>query len=367
MKIENSAYNSFSIIITDDTNSGIHSSKAVIRNINSLKIIMPKLKHHLLSNEDLENFISSNFPTDVLDAYDKLTPYAYKADLAKYCILLKYGGLYADLATRLMQPLDIADNKKILCFRDAVGKGLGLWTVSTGLIFCHPNMSVFKTAIDMIINNCKESSYGPNSLHPTGPALFGRALAIVNQEEQIDVGEFKSLTGDSNPYNYGYIDSTGKIVALRMKQKGADISHLGINGSNNYDYIWRSKQVYGELVKVFNISNGMRCTTNGFIENNQVVISNSSNGIVVYGPYVPLLPGFYTGEIVFLENPTYLKITIDVVVDGAIIAVKDFVNNEDTSFIVHFELTRFCHAVEVRLLSSKDTIGTFCEMVLTKS
>ena len=42
-------------------------------------------------------FISKYFNKDVLEAYDTLLPGAYKADLWRYCILYKMGGIYMDI------------------------------------------------------------------------------------------------------------------------------------------------------------------------------------------------------------------------------------------------------------------------------
>ena len=40
----------------------------------------------------VELFLADHYEPNVLEAYRKLIPYAYRADLARYCIVNKLGG-----------------------------------------------------------------------------------------------------------------------------------------------------------------------------------------------------------------------------------------------------------------------------------
>ena len=52
--------------------------------------------------------LAKHFPPEILQAYDALRPGAFKADLFRYCVLLIYGGLYADMDVLLESNLDAA-------------------------------------------------------------------------------------------------------------------------------------------------------------------------------------------------------------------------------------------------------------------
>ena len=52
--------------------------------------------HYLFHDEACSEFIAREYPPDVLMAYDSLIPTAFKADLWRYCVLYKYGGVYLD-------------------------------------------------------------------------------------------------------------------------------------------------------------------------------------------------------------------------------------------------------------------------------
>ena len=53
--------------------------------------------HYLFNDSDCRAFILKEYPPDVLIAYDRLIPTAFKADLWRYCVLYKYGGVYLDV------------------------------------------------------------------------------------------------------------------------------------------------------------------------------------------------------------------------------------------------------------------------------
>jgi len=53
-------------------------------------------------------FLSLHFPPEVKDAYDSITPGAFKADLFRYCVLLIKGGIYSDMDIMLESNLDAA-------------------------------------------------------------------------------------------------------------------------------------------------------------------------------------------------------------------------------------------------------------------
>lgn len=53
--------------------------------------------HYLFNDAECRAFIEREYPPDVLTAYDRLIPTAFKADLWRYCVLYKYGGVYLDV------------------------------------------------------------------------------------------------------------------------------------------------------------------------------------------------------------------------------------------------------------------------------
>ena len=65
--------------------------------VNKIKLLNPRFNHQLFDDYDCREFIKKNFTLEILNAYDSLIPGAYKADLWRYCILYKLGGIYLDI------------------------------------------------------------------------------------------------------------------------------------------------------------------------------------------------------------------------------------------------------------------------------
>jgi len=65
-------------------------------------------EYKFYTDDEAGNFLSTHFPAEVREAYDTLRPGAFKADLFRYCVLLIYGGVYADVDIMLESSLDVA-------------------------------------------------------------------------------------------------------------------------------------------------------------------------------------------------------------------------------------------------------------------
>src|SRR5688572_8186862 len=115
----------------------------VAENIESFKRHHPKLAHKLFSGEDIEAFLEAKFPREVQDAFHALKPYAYKADLARYCILHELGGVYADLSMFFTRRVPL-DERPVL-FRELIFSAP--WDTSTSVIGAPPRHLALERAI----------------------------------------------------------------------------------------------------------------------------------------------------------------------------------------------------------------------------
>ena len=65
--------------------------------IDNLQTCNPELEYFLFDDNDCIEFIKTHFENDVVDAYYRLIPGAYKADLWRYCVMYIEGGIYIDI------------------------------------------------------------------------------------------------------------------------------------------------------------------------------------------------------------------------------------------------------------------------------
>ena len=71
----------------------------------NVKKFAPNYKHKIYNDKECINFIKNNFNENIVNLFKKLKG-AHKADLFRYCYLYINGGVYLDIKTELIKPLD---------------------------------------------------------------------------------------------------------------------------------------------------------------------------------------------------------------------------------------------------------------------
>ena len=148
--------------------------KFMEKNLEDLKIKNPEFNIILYDNNDCTEFIKNNFNKNVLDAYMKLKPGAYKADLWRYCILYKNGGIYIDIKLKLINNFKLillTDNEYYV--QDDPDWFYQKCGIYNALLVALPNNEIYLECINKIVENVNNKYYGYNVLYPTGPGLFG--------------------------------------------------------------------------------------------------------------------------------------------------------------------------------------------------
>lgn len=234
----------FSILITDDRSADL--PERVSENIRSFKAAHPGEEHVLFGEAELSEFIAAHFDAEVLSAFRTLRPYTYKADLAKYCLLYERGGVYADLSYEFLRGVP-RDRGRLSVFRDFLSSTP--WDTSLGVVAAPMRHRAMAKAIELVCANVKREYYGPTALCPTGPTLFGKAIAMTCDPEDLIVGEAVKLTlppGQAGQKPSHCLRHGKELVAIKRKRGGGPVSELGIGGGNRYNRLWRYREVYRE-------------------------------------------------------------------------------------------------------------------------
>ncbi|MDV4145548.1 glycosyltransferase family 32 protein [Shimia sp. FJ5] len=235
----------FQILISDKPVTEDRFSPDLKRNIASLKATYPEADYVRYGDEELLQFLADEYPKEVLEAYTALTAFAFKADLARLCLLHHYGGVYSDLSYFHLRPMALPKDKDMIAFRDIAGHPS--WATSNGMICARAGAPQLARAIDRIVAHHKALYYGQHPLDPTGPFMFGRVLCEGEDWPRVAFGDSRSLGKDAGGRNQiAKILPGGEIVAIRNKDRDCCIDEMVKGHSNHYVKIWESGRLWSE-------------------------------------------------------------------------------------------------------------------------
>jgi mannosyltransferase OCH1-like enzyme len=216
-------------------------------NFNNIKNDNPDFECKLYNKEECIEFLENNYDEDIIKTYNKIIPGAYKADLMRYCILYKKGGIYLDAK---MMPINnfklkyVTDKEYFI--RDFESSQKGVWN---GFIVCKKKNPILLDAINSIVENVKNKYYGESCLSPTGPLLLKKLFT----DDEINNFEYE-YTSSNKEENLLIVSKKPLNYDLAILKKDNKIYHeQSLNRSeNNYVELWSEKKIYEPFQSIFN-------------------------------------------------------------------------------------------------------------------
>lgn len=86
--------------------------EVIKKNVDELRAINPDWEYRFYDDSDIVDFIRINYGSGMLDYFNRINPLygAAKADLFRYLLVYKYGGVYLDIKSSTKKPLnDVLD------------------------------------------------------------------------------------------------------------------------------------------------------------------------------------------------------------------------------------------------------------------
>jgi mannosyltransferase OCH1-like enzyme len=201
--------------------------------IKKIRRFNPRFKYRLYDNNECREFIKNNFDHEVLNAYDTLIPGAYKADLWRYCILYKLGGIYLDIKYIPINGFRFVN----LLEKEHFVLDWGGGGVYNALLVCKAGNEILLKAINQIVQNVKDKFYGNSCLDPTGPNLLGKFFS-EHEKNSFDLNHI--LTG-SNDYDKFITFNNHRVITC---YKGYNFERSKFSSIPHYGCLWDNRQIY---------------------------------------------------------------------------------------------------------------------------
>ena len=204
----------------------------------------PTYTYRYFSSSDARSFIEKNFDARTLRCYDKLVPGAFKCDLFRYCLLLKYGGVYLDTGFVAKNSLDnvIDPTDKFISAEDNGTEG-----IYNAFMAAIPNHPIIAAVLELSCTNIDNDEYGSSALSITGPLALGEAFRKVVGKE---VSHQNYPDGVRLLYYYrfpncivGVVMHDGQVL-FETKYPNYRRDCKWYNESAPYPLLWEERRVY---------------------------------------------------------------------------------------------------------------------------
>jgi mannosyltransferase OCH1-like enzyme len=201
--------------------------------IASIKRNNPKFHYHLFDDDNCREFIQNHYSSEVLEAFDTLIPGAYKADLWRYCILYKRGGVYLDIKYKAINQFKFINlMEKEHWVLDTDGN-----CIYNALIVARPGNEILRRAIYQVVENVKNRFYGDSCLEPTGPKLLSNYFS--HEEKQSFDMNHECYFGD---FNNRVINYHG--IPVFKSYSGYLSDHNNTKKTEHYSLLWSQRRIY---------------------------------------------------------------------------------------------------------------------------
>jgi mannosyltransferase OCH1-like enzyme len=203
----------------------------------------PGWKNVYFSGNQRRQFILHHFGRRTCEAYDKLVPGAFQADLFRYCAIYVLGGVWADFTLQFLEPIESGflnrhTDSLVLCHDRSDGT---LPQLVNALFAARPQHPFIKLCVDTAVRNIERSYYGESGLAITGPLMFRRAYDehVRRSARPVPVRLQWCHRGNYTIWS----DNTVCARAVVRTKHPDHYKHLGSN-HKHYSQLWNERAIY---------------------------------------------------------------------------------------------------------------------------
>lgn len=202
--------------------------------VEKIKKLNPEFKYNFYDDNACRNYIKRNFDENIFQAYENIIPAAYKADLWRYCILYKEGGIYLDIKYEPYNGfkfINLTDKERWALDWDRIG-------VYNAILISIPKNPILLKAINQIVSNVKENFYGNGCLEPTGPRLLSKFFTV---DERNNFEIYHDVLNENFDKKFLFFQN---MAILKTYSSHLDEKFKKTNPELSYPLLWKNKKIY---------------------------------------------------------------------------------------------------------------------------
>lgn len=158
-------------------------------------------KYNFMNDNQIDYFIKKHFNNKIYKAFKALPLGVMKADMWRYCVLYKYGGVYSDIDSKLVKPLSQwnikNEDKLIIGLENSVH--FCQWTIAC--VAKHPILwNVIEAITEDVLAGIDTTD--PHFVHKyTGPGIWTRVIKENLEMQSKSVEEIYHMYKEYQKYN----------------------------------------------------------------------------------------------------------------------------------------------------------------------
>jgi mannosyltransferase OCH1-like enzyme len=227
-------------IFISDNDSPIRSQLKT--NVEKIRSLYPEYDYNLYNDRMIQEILKNNFNHKTFQAYMDLKPYAFKADLARMCLLYLYGGYYFDIGIDIINRINLDEHDIVMVLGNTDKYHYNSILIENNFCFVkNKKNKIIKSIIDYIVDNVYNLDYNTHPLDITGPLAIGKIIDTKNKNIT-----FCTVKSHSEFFTDEELDDNivrGRKIAyyrdkmfyyFKHSEFNADLSKMGASGTNNY-------------------------------------------------------------------------------------------------------------------------------------
>ena len=149
-----------------------------------LRSLHPDWTYRLWTDADNLAFAQAEYP-DFAGVYARLPKNIMRADVIRYLLMDRLGGLYIDLDYEMLKPFDLTDHACVLPLEDAGEPAKRETRIANSLLASTPGHPFFRAVLDELMTN-PPLDRDADVLSATGPLFVSRVLRRIGRD-RLDV------------------------------------------------------------------------------------------------------------------------------------------------------------------------------------
>jgi len=146
----------------------------------SFQALNPNFRFWLWDDQDNRRFVEKRFAW-FLSTYDQFPTEIFRADVVRYLFLYEFGGVYADMDTECLRPLDHLLTLDADVVLGRMGDPSFAHSIPNAIMLARARQAFWLVVLDLVM---EETRQGLRPEHATGPVVLRRAVTLYNDIRQ---------------------------------------------------------------------------------------------------------------------------------------------------------------------------------------